>query len=190
MIFSLAVSVSSLISALQAYGFIDLFLPFILIFAIIFALLEQIHILGAGKEGRKYNTIVALAIGLLIAIPHVLNPRTDDAINIIQRFLPEFVFLTLALLLVIMLLSMVGTSASSFIPSLLAIIAVGYLVLTIFGAVTQINVPFVFLQDPNFLAIIIIVLVFGIVVYYVAGPEKTGDGGLDTVKKWVDKLLR
>ncbi len=191
MIFQTSFAVSNLFNALQQYGFVDLVLPFILIFGVVFALLQQIKIFGDGDAGKKYNTIIALAISLLITVPHALNPRADDAISIIQRFLPEFVFLALALLLVIMLLGMVVATPQTkgLITGILGVLAVGYLVLTILGAVTRISLPFTFLWDPNFLSIIIIILNFGGVVYYVAGPDTSCKKWTDTIESWVKALL-
>src|SRR3989344_5585332 len=109
MIFQFGVTISNIVNALQQYGFVDFVIPFILIFAVVYALLQQAKIFGSGGEAKKYNLVIALAIGLIITVPHVLNPQPNDAISIIQRYLPEFVYLSLAILLMLMLLGMVTT---------------------------------------------------------------------------------
>ncbi|MBI4147820.1 hypothetical protein HY490_00860 [Candidatus Woesearchaeota archaeon] len=197
MIFQIAVSVSNIVNALQQFGFLDFVIPVILIFAIVFALLEQLGIFGGNAdEKRKYNTIIALSIALLVAIPHAINPRPDDAIGIIQKYLPEFVFLALALILVFMLLGVVGAKMpfGGLLTAVLGLLAVGYFVLSVVGAAAGFRLPsvFPFLLDPNFVAIMIVIIVFGIVVYYVAGPTgapKTWTQSIGEAGEFFDKLL-
>ncbi len=181
MIFQISITVSNLVTALKEWGFLDFVLPFILIFGITFALLEKLGIFGE----RKYNTVIAVAIGLLITIPHALYPQPNDAVSIIQKYLPEFVFLALAMVLVLMLLGMVGgTPVTGIITALLGIAAVGYFLISVIRGAAGYELPFTFLKDPNFIAVMIVILVFGIVVYYVAGPTEKTEWG-----KWLDEFL-
>ena len=53
----------AIVSFLADYGFYEVFLPFILIFAIIFGLLQKTEILG--KDKKRINIMVALAIALI-----------------------------------------------------------------------------------------------------------------------------
>src|SRR3989344_5952363 len=50
-------------SFLADYGFYEVFLPFILVFAIVFGILQKTHILG--KDKKLINVMVSLAIGLI-----------------------------------------------------------------------------------------------------------------------------
>lgn len=76
---------------LEQLGIGDVILPFILIFTIVFAVLEKSNILGDEGENKKYNTIVALVISLTSVVAHVMNyyPSGWDVINIINGALPN-----------------------------------------------------------------------------------------------------
>lgn len=174
MIFQLAFTSSNLVSALQQYGFVDLVIPFVLIFAVMFAILQKVN-LFTGEEGKKYNTIISMATALLIVIPHVLSPSPNDAVSVINKFLPEFVFITFALLILLMLLGLVGgaeqATSGAYIIGIAAILAVIYLAIIILNAVSPTAGLPAFLSDPNFQAIVIVILVLGLVIYYINKPE-------------------
>ena len=79
--------------------FRDLILPFLLVFALIFAILEKTEVLG--KEKRQINAIVALVVGLmLIAFPY---PR-----GIIVQLMPLLAVLAVIMLIFIMLYTFAG----------------------------------------------------------------------------------
>lgn len=74
--------------------FIDLVLPFLLVFTLVFAVLDKTKLLGEGK--RQINAIVSLVTGLiLIAFPF--------ARNIIVKLIP-FLAVSLVILFVFMLI--------------------------------------------------------------------------------------
>ncbi len=64
---------------LQSPLFINLILPFILVFAVVFAILEKTKILGDGK--RQIDAIVALVIGLIVV-------AFAEAVDIIVYLMP------------------------------------------------------------------------------------------------------
>jgi hypothetical protein len=73
------------IDFLQDFGLFDVILPFLLIFAIIFAILEKTLILGKDKEGmpqKNLNSIVALVVALLFV-------SANKAVNLIATALPN-----------------------------------------------------------------------------------------------------
>lgn len=178
MIFQLTFSGSAtnLINALQQYGFIDLVIPFALIFAVLFAILQKVQIFGDdAAAAKKYNTIISIAIALLIVIPHVLSPSPTDVVSVMNKFLPEFVFISLALLILLMLVGLLGGSkeatSGALVIGIAAVIAVIYLALVILNAVTPTAGLPSFLSDPNFQAIVIVILVLGLVIYYINRDE-------------------
>ncbi len=192
MIFQIAVgssSAGSLISALQQYGFVDLVIPFVLIFAVLFAILQKVGIFG-GAEAKKYNVVISVAIALLIVIPHALSPNPADAVSVINRFLPEFVFISIALLILLVLVGLVGggtkvSSGGGLIVGIASVLAVIYLAIVILSSASpNSNLP-AFLSDPNFQAIIIVILVLGLVIYYIGGDDTNKvDFG-----KWIKTLF-
>ena len=177
MIFQLAFTGTSipLIATLQQYGFVDLVIPFVLIFAVLFGILSKVKLFGADDDAtKKYNAVIAIAIALLIVIPHALSPSPNDAVNVINRFLPEFVFITIALLILLMLVGLVGggTEATTGpLAGVAALLAIIYLALVVLNAMSPTSLPYQFLNDPNFQALVIVLLVLGLVIWYIVRKE-------------------
>ena len=74
------------------FGLFDVVLPFLLIFALIFAILEKTRILGTeGKDlpKRNLNTIVAFVIAMLVV-------ATNKVVTAINTALPNIVFIIVA----------------------------------------------------------------------------------------------
>lgn len=60
--------IAEFIQAAQAYGVFDFFLPFILMFAVIYGLLVKSKIFGEGKPASTINLVIALAVSAFIMI--------------------------------------------------------------------------------------------------------------------------
>ncbi len=80
----------------EGMGIFDIVLPFLLVFTIIFAILERVQILGQDK--RNLNVVVALVIGLFVV-------RNATVVGLIHRLLPN---ISLILVAAIMFLLLVG----------------------------------------------------------------------------------
>lgn len=87
-------ALGSAIEFLRDFGLFDVILPFLLIFAIVFALLEKTKVLGTeGKDKvprRSLNTLVALVIGLLVV-------ATDKAVSTLNEALPHIALILVGL---------------------------------------------------------------------------------------------
>jgi peptidoglycan/LPS O-acetylase OafA/YrhL len=81
-------------TVLQSPFFIELVLPFVLVFAVVFAVLQKTEVLG--KDKKQVDSIVALVIGLLF----VSFGRATDIVNNLVPFL----VVSLVIILVFMLL--------------------------------------------------------------------------------------
>ena len=86
---------NDLINSFRDIGGFTVFLPFVLIFAISFAVLNKSKILGSKKN---IDAIVALVIGLLLV-------QNQSIVGIINTFLPN---ISLVLIVIIMFLLVVG----------------------------------------------------------------------------------
>ena len=64
----MATTLGSAMEFFQDFGLFDIVLPFLLIFAVVFAILEKTMILGSedGKPKRNINSIVSFVIALLV----------------------------------------------------------------------------------------------------------------------------
>lgn len=161
------------------YTLTDILLPFLLIFTVIFAILQRSKILGIDR--KNFNVVVALVIGLLVIIPHITGtyPYDRDVVNILNNAIPQIsIFIILILMLVLLVgiwgaeVSWVGGRVTGWI-ALISFIVVVY----VFGAAANLWMYsgwFWWLSDPNTQALILIILIFAILVWFITKePGKT-----------------
>src|SRR3989344_3088928 len=103
----MATQIGDIILYLQQLGVYDYFLPFLLIFAIIFAILEKTKILGGGAEGPKtnINVVVSAVIGLLLVVQ-------QNIVSIINSFMPRASLIIIIILVAMLVISLVGGGTS------------------------------------------------------------------------------
>jgi hypothetical protein len=176
---------------LEQWGLTDVILPFILIFTIIFATLQKAKLFGA--DSKKYNIIFSLAISLLVVIPHVTGkyPPGADVIEIMNEAIPSVSVIAIAIIMFLVLIGIFGAEAKwggwmSGLVLLFSLIAVTW----IFGKAAGWwgYMPF-FLADPDIQALIVIILVFGIIVWFVTA-EPGGKGVWDSLKEIGEKAFK
>src|SRR3989344_4285795 len=109
-------------SSLQELGVINYVLPFLLIFAIMFAILEKTHILG--KDKTNINVVVSSVVGLLLVVQ-------QGIVEIINLFLPRVSLIIVVALMGLLVIAMLagkeyeGLSGSVFgIAVILVVIAI------------------------------------------------------------------
>src|SRR3989344_5978325 len=94
---------ASAVNFCKEFGLFDVVLPFLLVFAIIFAILEKTRILGTEKidkedvPRRNLNTIVAFVIGMLVI-------ATNKIVTAINQALPNVVLLAVFIICFLMLI--------------------------------------------------------------------------------------
>jgi hypothetical protein len=162
---------STFVYWLDYWGVRDVILPFILIFTIFFAVMQKIHLFGA--QDKKYNVAIALAVALLTVIPHATGtyPPGMDIVNIINDSIPEIALLVIVVVMLLMMLGLgLGKGYGLAITGWVALLAAVVLVLIFANAL--IPVPILQYIDPSIQALIIILLVFGIVVWFVTYEPK------------------
>jgi hypothetical protein len=167
---------------LQNWGFLDVVLPFILVFTIIFATLQKTKILGDNK--KNYNVVVAMVMGAAIIFPHVTGAYVGmigfDPVDVINQSLPKVSIIAVAIIMMLLLVGVfgnevdfAGTRLSGWIV-ILAFVAVAI----IFGsAVGWFNMPMWlnFLMDGQIQSLVIMILVFGLIIYFVTKDDKPTD---------------
>lgn len=196
----------SVFQNLVGFGFQDLILPALLIFAIIFGILQTTKIfktkikVGEGAAAtvkevadRKINSIISIAIALLVVLPHAagLYPVGRDPIVLIQSFLPATAVMLGVVLAVVLLLGLAGggVAASSALQLLIAAIAAGVLIFVFMLNIFPNFFPmFQFLRDPSVQALLIVFLTMGLIGYWVMKPEGTEKASV-SVKKWVGEKV-
>ena len=182
---------------LAEIGVADVLLPFIIVFTITFAILQKIKLFGEPDKGaKKYNTMVALVLGLAIVIPHILGayPEGSDLVVIMNSFLPGVSIFAVLIVMVLLIIGVFGYGLNINSPfggviALFSAIVVVY----IFGASANWwGVPgtLSFVLEPDTQAFIIIVLVFFLIIYFVtAEPNKPDkpNSFLDSLQKLFEK---
>jgi hypothetical protein len=172
----MAFSFETAFITLENLGFVDVVLPFLLIFTVLFAVLEKTKILG--EEKRSMNTGIAIIFALIVVIPHVTGnfPAGFDPVEIINAALPAISIVVVA---VIALMILIGVFAHDRI--LLGATAPGWVfffsiitLMFIFGSAAGwwsdgfINwLESMFGEDV--ISVVIMLLVFGIIIAFVTG---------------------
>lgn len=179
---------TGLFQTLYQWGFLDAVLPFLLIFIIIFAILQKVALFKSegDKPDKRINGMLGLIIGLMVVFPHVLNiyPKNADPILIINQILPGASVLLVAILLLAVMLGFTSGLPTLFIWAVV-LVAVALMVFLIVTAIFPGFVPgFQFLKDPAKQAAILIILVMGLVVYFIM-REPSGGGFKDWIKDWM-----
>lgn len=165
---------------LDRIGVADVLLPFVLIFTIVFAIMQKTEILGKGK--KNINIMIALVMGFAVVFPHVLGiyPNKSDPVLLLNRALPDVSIIIVAIVMLLLLIGLLGgevkwlgTSMSGFIAIVCLII-----IIYIFGRAagwwahgTSWPSWLWWLDNPDTQAIIIILLIFGIIVWFITRDD-------------------
>ena len=169
---------------LESWGLVDVLLPFLLIFTILFAVLEKTHILGGDK--RNLNAVLSLVISLIVVVPHVTGnyPAGYDPISIVNAALPSVSILVIA---IIMLLILIGLFAHDKVllgltmPGWIALISI-IAIIIIFGSAAGwyahgFNSWLEDIFGSDALAIVIMLIVFGVIVAFITSGGKADEAG-------------
>jgi hypothetical protein len=165
---------SDLVYWLEYWGVRDIILPFILIFTIFFALLQRVEMFGKGQS-KRYNVAIALAVALLTVIPHATGayPPHLDVVNMINDALPEVALLVIVVTMVLMMIGIGFGKAYGFaLTGWVAMIAAILVVLIFINS--MLPLPVLQYIDPSIQALIIILLVFAIVIWFVTKEDSAG----------------
>jgi len=205
----------TLFQYVESFGFLDFILPALLIFTVVFAILQMVPFFQKKKmkkEGdalveekypdnypveslrgktimvgnRQINSIIAIVISLMIAVPHAagIYPPNLDPIVMISKILPSAVVVLAAMFLVMLMLGFAGAGDKSLMQLVIAAIGVGLLVFIFATNIFPDFFPyFDFLKDPSIQALLIVLLTMGLVGYWVIRPE--GPAIETRVKEWM-----
>ncbi len=185
------------ISRLEGFGLTDALLPFLLIFTLMFAVLQKVKIFG--KDKKNINVIISVIMGLLVIIPHIMGtyPAGKDVVEIINSAIPSVSLIVVAILMVLILLGVFGSEIDIAGTSL-----AGWIALLSFGVVTFIfgraagwftYMPnwLSWLDDPDTQAMVIILLVFGMLIWFVTKEPKTDkEGSLSRIGNELGKIFK
>ncbi len=179
--------IQGVFQTLQAWGFADALLPFILIFVLIFAILQKIALFQEGtpaKPDRKINGVIAFVIAALVVIPHITRsyPPQADPVTIIMNFLPSTGILLLAIFVLLLLLGLVGAKIPSPILAIVGFASIVILGIVIIKAAFPAFAPTWVTNDPNTQALIIVLLTMGLVGWFIMREPEEHE------KTWIKKI--
>lgn len=164
--------------SLENMGFTDLLLPFALIFTLVFAILQKSKVLG--EKSKNFNAIISMVMALLVVIPHITGsyPPGADVVNIINSALPNVSLVIVGIIMFLILIGIMGGKASwvgGKAGGFMALIAIALVVL-IFGNAagwwTRYPWWLRWIQDPDTQAIIIVLVIFGAVIWFVTKDDE------------------
>jgi hypothetical protein len=184
-----------LMAYLDNIGVADVLLPFILIFTLVFAVLQKTKILG--DKAKNFNVIVALALGLGVVIPHVMGryPEGADVVLIMNSALPNVSIVLVAILMLMLIVGIFGknlTLGQNPISGWIVIVAI-LMIVYIFGrAAGWFGGPSWtgFLDNPETQTMVVVILVFAIIIWFVTkDTESDKDKEKDNIPANFAKLL-
>ena len=186
----------SMIRTLENYGISDVLLPFILIFTIVFAVMQKTKLLGDGR--KNFNVIIALVMALAVVIPHVLGkyPSGSDVVDIMNNALPNVSIILVAILMVMIILGLFGANirlAGNTMSGWFFIIAI-IAVTVIFGnAAGWFNMGWLdrILPDQDTRNLVVIILIFGIIIAWITKEDAHSKEGnfFDNIGKKFSDLI-
>ncbi len=165
---------------------VDILLIFLLIFVIVYAILQKTRILGEGK--KNLNVVVALVVGLLVIVPSVTGrfPPNADPVKIIGDALPSVSIVLVAIIFLLILIGVFGQEQVFLglsMPGWVAFFSFITIVIIFGGAAGWWTGYFgQYLEDifgTESIAVVIMLLAFGLIIAWVTSEPKQGQGTLN-----------
>ncbi len=173
--------------SLVDWGLIDVMLPFLLVFVLVFAVLEKTHILGQDK--KNFNVVVSLVLALSVIFPHVTGSYYGylgfDPVEIINGALPQVGILVVAIMMLLVLIGVfahdkvfLGLTMPGWIGlfSVLAIIFIFGSAAGLWGGDVGGALEEFFGEEA--ISIFIMILVFGIIISFITSDKDNKAGAL------------
>jgi hypothetical protein len=175
----MAVDISNAVRLLESYGFIDVLLPFFLIFTILYVIIGKVSLF---KGSSKFAGVISTILSILVVAPHVTGnyPVGFDPINIINQTLPSLSIMIIAIVFLLVLLGMMGKGLPSWINSGFGFFALSFIVY-IFGTSlgwwagpADFNTNFFSWWSDDLTTLLIVLLVFGLIGKFIT-DDRSGD---------------
>jgi len=148
---------------LQGSGFYEFLLPFLLVFAVIFGILQKSNLFGSGQKG--INAVVAIVLGLLIT-------SQFEVVRNLTTFLPRMSYFIIIAMMVLIFIALFAGGEIQIHGFALAVVVIAALLGTYWalGPAMGFDVPFWLTQNWMMIAVLMIVLFLIVVV--IKGGEK------------------
>ncbi len=178
----MAIEFGEIIRELERFQIVDM-LIFLLIFTILFAVLEKTKVLGESK--KNLNVGFSLLFSLVVLFVHFTAylPPTQDPFEILKKALPQVSLLVVAVMALLILLGVfahdkifLGLAA----PGWIAFVCI-VTIIFIFGSAAGWWAPTFmgFLEGifgSDAITIVIMILIFGIIIAFITGSDSDRQG--------------
>ncbi|MBD3209715.1 hypothetical protein GF367_04865 [Candidatus Woesearchaeota archaeon] len=199
---------------LYEIGILDILLPFILIFTVIFAIMQRTKILGKDEEGKpmkNFNVVIALVMSLAAVIPHVLWGEMSgygvrctrhlsngflDVVCVINNALPNVSLIVVAVLMFLIIIGIwgkevdIGGTTLGGIATVLSIIAIIVIFALAAGWMGTLPRWLYWLHDQQTQALVVVILVFGLIIKFIVGPGENKDDKKSNAFKDFSNILK
>jgi hypothetical protein len=176
-------------------GILDILIPFVLIFTVLFAAMKKVEIL----KDLKQQVMISLAITLLVIIPHITGsvPPQYDVVQIINNALPSVVLIIFVVLTAMILLGFIVNkpikleALATGIVALISLVLIGVIFARSAGYLQSGSWPrwLYFLDDPQLGPLIIVILMFALITWFITAKKKeVGDRIRDHIMKYIEKF--
>jgi len=186
-----------LIRQLESGGFLyfvtDLLLPFLLIFSLMYAILNRVAIFTETKEiggqgekvpNSKINATVSALLALFVVIPHIAGvyPVSKDPVIIIKNILPGgFIILIAVLLLMAIVILSSGDTPSAF--TWLIALGAGFFLLYLIAAAVFPKMSWGPIKDPGVQVLLIAILIAILWIWFLIKPPGSREAWGFEIKK-------
>lgn len=176
-------------NTLQQWGFQDFFLPFLVFFTLMFAVLQKVALFTKKKKvgsddkivpDRAINGFISAAIAGMIVVPHVLRlyPLNRDPVELMMNFLPTSTIAFVVLIFGLLFIGIVSTPEAlkegSAIRVVVGLVAAAIVLLSFLKNIFPAIFPEWLTIDPTTQAVAIVVAVMAGVIWFIAGDDTPG----------------
>ena len=139
---------------------------------------QKTNILGAGK--KNFNVMVAFVIASMVVIPHITGsyPGRYDLVEILNTALPDVSIVVVAVVMGLLLIGLLGgesTWMGGSLSGMVAIAAFGAIIYIFGAAAGWWNNIALRWWDQDVIALVVVILVFAIVIWYVTKDDAPAD---------------
>lgn len=157
---------------------VEVILPFILVFTVVYAISSQIPQL---KQKPRMQMMISIVIALLVIIPHVTSNYyygEVDVVEVINQSIPQVALLIIAVVMALMLIGALSQNDNDMSFHMrwlkwvaLIVVALIFIDNIGIGSISGYSLTSWF-GDPDFQAIIIIIIIFAVLVKFITGSRE------------------
>ena len=160
----------------QQIGVFEYVLPFLLVFSLVFAVLEKTQILG--KEKTNINVVVSIILGLLLI-------AQTQIVSIINTFIPKMSLFIIVVLMFFLVTGIFGETTKGW-TGLPLVIAVIVTILAVIWALTPtigLALPSWFQPTDQDVALMVLIAAIIAAIAYIGRKEKPRETFLEKLEK-------